>query len=104
VTVPFVIAFAGFAEPLIRLVFGHGAFRLEEAGRAALTLAAYAAGLPAVVALRPLVAGFQAQGDTRTPMLVAIVVVTANVLVKIALTGVLDVGGLALGTSLAAWA
>jgi putative peptidoglycan lipid II flippase len=103
VTVPFVVAFAGFAEPLIRLVFGHGAFRLAEAGRAAGTLAAYAAGLPAVVALRPLVAGFQAQGDTRTPMLVALVVVALNVAAKIALTGVLDVGGLALGTSLAAW-
>jgi putative peptidoglycan lipid II flippase len=104
VTVPFVIAFAGFAEPLIRLVFGHGAFRIAEAPRAALTLSAYAVGLPAVVALRPLVAGFQAQGDTRTPMLVGVVVVAANVAAKIGLTGVLDVGGLALGTSLAAWA
>jgi putative peptidoglycan lipid II flippase len=104
VTVPFVIAFAAFAEPIIRLVFGHGAFRVEEAGRAGLTLAAYALGLPAVVALRPLVAGFQAQGDTRTPMYVAIVVVAANVVAKIILTGFIDVGGLALGTSLAAWA
>jgi putative peptidoglycan lipid II flippase len=77
---------------------------VEEAGRAGLTLAAYALGLPAVVALRPLVAGFQAQGDTRTPMYVAIVVVAANVVAKIILTGFIDVGGLALGTSLAAWA
>ena len=33
----------------------------------------------------------------------ALVVVALNVAAKIALTGVLDVGGLALGTSLAAW-
>lgn len=104
VTVPFVIVFAALAEPLIRLVFGHGAFNLAEAGRAAVTLAAYSVGLPAIVALRPLVAGFQAQGDTRTPMLVALVVVAGNVVVKILLTGFLDVGGLALGTSMAAWA
>ena len=104
VTAPCVVAFWGFSEPLIRLVFAHGAFRVEAAGRAAATLAAYGFGLPAVVTLRPLVAGFQAQGDTRTPMIVGLAVIGLNVAAKIALTGLVDVQGLALGTSIAAWA
>ena len=54
--------------------------------------------------LRPLVAGFQAQGDTRTPMIVGLAVIGLNVAAKIALTGLVDVQGLALGTSIAAWA
>lgn len=103
VTLPFVIAFAVFGEELIRLVFAHGAFKAEAVVRAGDTLQAYGLGLLAVVMLRPVVAGFQARGDTRTPMLVALAVLVVNVGLKVALTGWIDVQGLALATSAAAW-
>ncbi|MEJ1158368.1 murein biosynthesis integral membrane protein MurJ [Prosthecomicrobium sp. N25] len=103
VTLPFVAVFTLFGDELIRLVFAHGAFRKEAADRAGDTLQAYGLGLMAVVMLRPVVAGFHARGDTRTPMLVALGVLIVNVGLKIALTGVIDVQGLALATSAAAW-
>lgn len=103
VTAPFVLAFTIFGEELIRLVFAHGAFKIEAAVRAGDTLQAYGLGLMAVVMLRPVVAGFHARGDTRTPMLVAVGVLAVNVGLKITLTGLIDVQGLALATSAAAW-
>lgn len=103
VTLPFVIAFTVFGETLIRIVFAHGAFKAEAVGRAGDTLQAYGLGLMAVVMLRPVVAGFQARGDTRTPMLVALGVLVVNIGLKVALTGRIDVQGLALATSAAAW-
>jgi putative peptidoglycan lipid II flippase len=103
VTAPFVLAFTLFADDIIRLVFAHGAFKPEAVARAGDTLAAYGLGLLAVVMLRPVVSGFQARGDTRTPMLVGLGVLVVNVSLKIALTGSIDVQGLALATSAAAW-
>ncbi|KPL55273.1 hypothetical protein ABB55_26065 [Prosthecomicrobium hirschii] len=103
VTAPFVVAFSVYGDSLIRIVFAHGAFRPEAVDRAGDTLQAYGLGLMAVVMLRPVVAGFQARGDTRTPMLVGLGVLVVNVGLKIALTGMIDVQGLALATSAAAW-
>jgi putative peptidoglycan lipid II flippase len=103
VTAPFVVAFSGFGDQLIQLVFAHGAFQKEAVGRAGDTLQAYGLGLLAVVMLRPVVASFHACGDTRTPMLVALWVLGVNIALKIWLTGWIDVQGLALATSAAAW-
>ena len=76
---------------------------LEAAQAAGAVLAAYALGLPAVVLIRSAVSCFQGRGDTRTPMLVALAAVAANVPLKFLLTPYFGAAGLALATSTGAW-
>ena len=64
---------------------------------------AYALGLPAFVLVRSLLPGFYARHDTRTPVKIALVVVTVNVALKLMLMQPLSQVGLALATSAASW-
>ncbi len=102
-TLPFAVAFLLLAEPIMLGAFGRGRFDLAAAQAAGGVLAAYGVGLPAIVLIRAAVAGFQARGDTRTPMIVALVAVACNVALKLVLTGPLGTPGLALATSAGAW-
>jgi len=103
-TLPFALAFLVLPEEIVTLVYRRGAFLSTDVPRSAATLQAYAIGLVAVVLIRSVVAGFNARGDTRTPMMVALIVLVLNVGLKITLTGVIDVAGLAAATSAGAWA
>lgn len=103
-TAPFAIIFLFFPETVISIVYERGHFHASDVPRSAATLQAYSLGLIAVVLIRSVVAGFNARGDTRTPMMVAVSVLALNVGLKIALTGVIDVAGLAAATSAGAWA
>jgi putative peptidoglycan lipid II flippase len=103
-TAPFAIVFLFFPETVISIVYERGHFHASDVPRSAATLQAYSLGLIAVVLIRSVVAGFNARGDTRTPMMVAVSVLALNVGLKIALTGVIDVAGLAAATSAGAWA
>ncbi len=103
-TVPFAFAFLLFPAEIIAIVYRRGAFLISDVPRSAATLQAYSLGLVAVVLIRSVVAGFNARGDTRTPMMVALTVLILNVGLKITLTGVIDVAGLAAATSAGAWA
>jgi putative peptidoglycan lipid II flippase len=76
---PFLIAFLVLPDLIMRLVFVRGAFTPKDADAAALVLSAYGLGLMAVVLIRSAVASFQAQGDTKTPMLISLFAVAANV-------------------------
>ncbi len=102
-TLPFAILFLTFPYEIVALVFQHGKFLASDVPRSAETLAAYSLGLVAVVLIRSVVAGFNARGDTKTPMTVGLVVLVLNVGLKIGLTGIIDVAGLAAATSAGAW-
>jgi putative peptidoglycan lipid II flippase len=102
-TAPFFIAFIMIPEEIMRAVFLRGAFTPEAASASAAVLTAYGFGLVAIVLLRSAVASFQAQGDTRTPMLVALGAVAANVALKIVLFKPYGAAGLALATAAGAW-
>ncbi|MDR3494461.1 MAG: murein biosynthesis integral membrane protein MurJ [Ancalomicrobiaceae bacterium] len=102
-TLPFAAVFLMVPSEIVSIVYQRGAFHASDVPRSAATLQAYAVGLIAVVLIRTVVAGFNARGDTRTPMLVAIVVLVLNVTLKVMLTGSIDVAGLAAATSAAAW-
>jgi putative peptidoglycan lipid II flippase len=102
-TLPFAVAFLLLAEPIMLGAFGRGKFDLAAAESAGAVLAAYGVGLPAIVLIRAAVSGFQARGDTRTPMVVALIAVACNVALKLVLTGPLGTPGLALATSAGAW-
>ena len=89
-------------ELIIRAVFQRGAFDERAVAEAARVLAAYGVGLIAAVSIRAVVASFHARGDTKTPMLVSLGAVAANVALKFALVGSFGVMGLALATALGA--
>jgi putative peptidoglycan lipid II flippase len=103
-TLPFALVFLAVPAEVITIVYRRGAFLASDVARSADTLRAYSLGLIAVVLVRSVVAGFNARGDTRTPMMVALVVLILNVGLKITLTGTIDVAGLAAATSAGAWA
>jgi putative peptidoglycan lipid II flippase len=102
-TAPFFIAFIMIPEAIMRGIFLRGAFTVDAANASAAVLAAYGFGLIAIVLLRPAVASFQAQGDTRTPMTVALFAVAINVLLKILLFKPFGAPGLAAATAVGAW-
>jgi putative peptidoglycan lipid II flippase len=102
-TAPFFIAFIMIPDAIMRGVFQRGAFTGEAAGASAAVLTAYGFGLVAIVLLRSAVASFQAQGDTKTPMLIALGAVAVNVALKILLFKPLGAPGLAAATAAGAW-
>ncbi|MGH6800675.1 MAG: lipid II flippase MurJ, partial [Methylocella sp.] len=73
------------------------------ASASASVLTAYGFGLVAIVLLRSAVASFQAQGDTKTPMRIALAAVAINVSLKIVLFKPFGAPGLAAATAAGAW-
>ncbi len=100
---PFFIAFIMMPDAIMRGLFLRGAFTAEAVRTSAAVLEAYGFGLVAVVLVRSAVASFQARGDTRTPMLVALAAVAINVALKLALFAPFGAVGLALATAIGAW-
>jgi putative peptidoglycan lipid II flippase len=103
-TLPAAVGLALAAGPIVEALFLRGAFDAAAARATAAALAAYAAGLPAFVLVKALAPGFFARGDTTTPVVVGLGTVALNVALNLALMGPLAHVGIALGTSLAAWA
>jgi putative peptidoglycan lipid II flippase len=108
-TTPAAIALAVAAEPIISVLFQRGAFDVGDTGNTAWALRAFALGLPAFVLIKVFQPAFFAREDTRTPMLLALVNLVANVLLSLALffvfraAGHMPHVGIALATSIAGW-
>jgi putative peptidoglycan lipid II flippase len=102
-TAPFVVAFMVIPDVIVRALFEHGAFHADDTDATAAVLRAYGSGLLAMVAINALRSGFQAMGDTRTPMLVSLGALAVNLLLKILLYKPLGAVGIALATSANAW-
>jgi len=96
-------ALAVLAEPIIAVLFERGAFGPAAVTATALTLAAYAIGLPAHVQVKVLATAFFAREDTATPVKVGAVALLVNLGFNLALMGPLGHVGIALATSIAAW-
>jgi putative peptidoglycan lipid II flippase len=102
-TAPFFIAFIMIPEFIMRGVFLRGAFTLQAADASAAVLSAYGFGIIAIVLLRSAVASFQAEGDTKTPMVISLTAVGVNVALKLALFKPWGAVGLAAATAAGAW-
>ena len=103
-SVPGAAALAILAAPLLAVLFERGAFTAAATTAAAPALAAYAAGLPAWTLVRTLGPVFFAAGDTATPMRIAGAAVALNLALSLFLMEPLAHAGIALATSIAAWA
>ena len=100
---PAMIAFLIMADELILTLFQRGEFSLFDSHATAFALTAYAMGLPAYVLVKVLGPAFFARRDIRTPVLVGIISMLANVVLNLILMQFLLHAGLALATALAAW-
>ena len=103
--IPCVAAFLVVPDLIMRALFMRGKFTAEDANAAAMTLAAYTAGLIPFVLMRSMVSTFLARGDTATTVKAALAAAAVNIAFKVAflaLTSLAQVG-LALATSIGAW-
>ena len=100
---PAMFAFLLLADELILTLFQRGQFDVGASGATAFALTAYAVGLPAYVLIKILGPAFFARRDTRTPVLVGVAAVVANVILNLILMRYLAHAGLALATAIAAW-
>lgn len=100
---PATLGLAVLAEPIVRLLFEHGAFGAEDSAATAQALMWLALGLPAHVLIKALSPAFFARGDTMTPLLAT----TKGFVVAIALAVVLGhffgASGIATSIATGAW-
>ncbi|HEY8594106.1 MAG TPA: murein biosynthesis integral membrane protein MurJ [Devosiaceae bacterium] len=101
---PAALALIAIAEPIVRVLFERGAFTAEASAATAAALTGFAAGLPAFVLVRVLQPGFFAREDTRTPTLFAAISAAVNIALSLALFPSLQHVGIAIATSVSAWA
>ena len=85
--VPAAVALIVIAGPVIAVLFERGAFGVDESSATAGALIAYAAGLPAFVLIKVLAPGYFARQDTRTPVRIAILCLTVNVVLNLVAHG-----------------
>lgn len=91
-----------FAEPVVRLLFGRGAFDLQAISMTSNALFFYSIGMIGFGLREVLSKVFYSMEDTKTPMVNAAIGMTINIILNLVLSRYLGIGGLALATSLAA--
>ncbi len=101
-TVPAAAGLIALAQPIVALLFEHGRFTSADTHATAGALVFYSLGLVGYSAVKLAVPTFYTLNDSRTPVLVSAATVLVNVVLNIALVGVMGYRGLALGTGVAA--
>ncbi|MBM2810257.1 MAG: putative lipid flippase MurJ [Chloroflexi bacterium] len=102
-TIPAMVIIMVLGQPIVSLLLERGAFDANAAGATAFALAFFAIGLPGHAVIEIVDRVFYAERDTATPVRVAAMGVTINVLLSVVLMRTeLSFGGLALANSLAA--
>lgn len=101
--IPSTAALLVIAEPVIRVLYMHGAFTAHNMAATTMALIAFTAGLPAFLAVKVFAPGFFANHDTKTPFKIAIVCVIVNLFFNLVLMGPLEHVGMALATTIAGW-
>ena len=103
-SMPAATALIALATPIVSVLFERGAFSGADTVQTAQTLIWFSAGLPAYVLIRVLQPGFFSRKDTKTPTWFAFVSLIINIVLSLALFPTLKHVGIALATSIAAWA
>lgn len=98
-------ALAVIPHQIISVLFERGAFDAAAARMTGWVLMAYAAGLPAYIAVKVLSSACWARQDTTTPVRVAIASALCNVVLGVGLVMLTPIGvaGIAVATSIAGW-
>ncbi len=101
-TIPSALGLWILSEPIIRLIYQHGAFHASDTTATAAGLAFFAIGLPAYAAVKVIAPAFFARKDSKSPMIASMTAVTMNITSNLLLYKTLGFRGLALGTSVSA--
>jgi len=100
-TFPAAIGLAVLREPVIRLLFQHGAHFDEAAtAEASYALLFYLIGMASFAAVKTIVSAFYSMKETRVPVLCASISMVANVGLNVIFIRSLGIGGLALATTI----
>ncbi len=102
VSLPAAVGLALLAAPTVTALFQYQEFSQRDVRMSAYSLAAYAVGLPAFILVKVLASGFFAKQDTKTPVTVGVIAMTANIVLNLLLVIPLAHAGLALATALSA--
>jgi putative peptidoglycan lipid II flippase len=99
--VPATIGLVVLARPIVELIYERGAFVPQDTASTALALMCYSPGLLGYSAVKIMSPTFYSMGDARTPVIVSVLSVGANLALNLMLVQVLGFRGLALGTAIA---
>ncbi|MBI1179087.1 MAG: murein biosynthesis integral membrane protein MurJ [Alphaproteobacteria bacterium] len=109
-TIPCAVASMVVPVPLIATLFERGQFGAADTASTAMTLAAFAAGLPAYILVKILTPGYFARHDTKSPVRYSMVCLAVNTLISLvvlwaSMTGRLDSPfvGIAAATAISSW-
>ncbi len=100
---PATLGLIALAEPIVRLLFEHGAFGVEDSMATAHALMWLALGLPAHVLIKALSPAFYARGDTMTPLLATAAGFVVAVGLAVLLGRVFGASGIAASIAAGAW-
>lgn len=100
---PATLALITIPEPIIKVMYEHGAFTAADTAATYRAMVAFAVGLPSFVLIKIFASGFYASENTRTPFIVATFCVVINLCLNYILMQFLQHVGLALATSIAGW-
>lgn len=98
-TIPATAGLILLAEPIIRLIFEHGAFTPFATARTAEALKLYAYGLFAYSAIKIMVPVYYALGDTKIPVIGSFIAVAINVIIVLQTIDIFQHKAIALSTS-----
>jgi len=99
---PAACALGVLATPVLSTLFQYGEFAEHDVAMAARALMAYSGGLLAFILVKVLAPGYFARQDTRTPVRIGIIAMSANMVLNVVLVFPLAHAGLALATTLSA--
>lgn len=100
---PAMLGLMVLSEPVVRLLFEHGAFTAADATATAQTLTWLALALPAHVLVKALSPAFFAREDTLTPLLATLKGVAVALVLAVLLGHFFGAGGIAAAIALGAW-
>ena len=91
------------SEPVVRMLFEHGAFTAQDSAATAQALRWLALGLPAHVLIKALSPAFFAREDTRGPLLAALKGFAVAIALAVVLGHIFGAAGIAAGIAMGAW-
>jgi putative peptidoglycan lipid II flippase len=100
---PATLGLMALSEPVVRLLFEHGAFAATDTVGTAHALVWLALGLPAQVLVKALSPAFFARGDTTTPLWATLKGLAVTIVLAVVLGRLFDVRGISASIALGAW-
>jgi len=103
VALPAMFGLIVLSEPIVRVLFEHGAFGASDTAATAQALALLALGLPAQVLAKNWSAAFFAREDTHTPLFATLIALGVALAAALLLGRLFGASGVAAGIALGAW-